>query len=437
MGSLFSGYGGLDLAVEQMFDADIRWHSELNPSASKVLEAHWPTVPNLGDITLIDWEQVEPVDILCGGFPCQDISSAGKQAGIVEGNRSGLWFRYADAIRVLRPRLVLVENVSALIGGGGIGVVLGSLAALGFDARWRSVRASDVGCCHRRERVFLVAWAADAALAGLEGRRLLGRSADDNRPAPVASGVGLVGTGRARSGGLGSADRGGSAPDADDRTDDGERSRPQLGFGGQADLALLRTPDAASRRRSGDVKLTGRRPTDPQVSLHDQIAALLPTPVVNDMGDGKSVEWWDEWTEAKKAAHGNGNGHGKSLAIEAARLLPTPTAMDRAGAMTVDERAANDYGPMLRDHLPWGAYGAAIARWEQVHGHPAPEPTGAKGRLSSLFVEWMMGCEPGWVTDIGLPRTAELTMLGNGVVTLQAVAAYSLLLAEISEQVPA
>lgn len=95
---------------------------------------------------------------------CQDISSAGRGAGIEEGTRSGLWYRYADAVRVLRPRLVVVENVNALLWRDrGFDKVLGSLAEVGYDTRWTRLRASDVGACHRRERVFLVAWPADAA----------------------------------------------------------------------------------------------------------------------------------------------------------------------------------------------------------------------------------------------------------------------------------
>lgn len=162
IGSLFSGYGGLDLAVEAVVGATPVWHSEIDPHASKLLAAHWPDVPNLGDITAIDWSEVEPVDVICGGFPCQDISSAGRGAGIKEGTRSGLWYRYADAVRVLRPGLVFVENVGALVVRG-LDIVVGDLAALGYDSEWACVRASDVGAPHRRERLFLLAWpAADA-----------------------------------------------------------------------------------------------------------------------------------------------------------------------------------------------------------------------------------------------------------------------------------
>lgn len=164
-GSLFRGYGGLDLAVEEALGATCAWSSEIDPHASKLGAIHWPDVPNLGDITAIDWSEVEPVDVICGGFPCQDISSAGRGAGIKEGTRSGLWYRYADAVRVLRPGLVFVENVGALVVRG-LDIVVGDLAALGYDSEWACVRASDVGAPHRRERLFLLAWPAANANRG-------------------------------------------------------------------------------------------------------------------------------------------------------------------------------------------------------------------------------------------------------------------------------
>lgn len=158
-GSLFSGTGALDMAATVALGCEPAWFVEHDAAAARLLTHHWPDVPNYGDITTVDWSTVEPVEVLVGGFPCQDISSAGKRAGI-EGERSGLWTYFADAIRVLRPRYVLVENVSALVVRG-LDRVLADLAALGFDAEWASVRASAVGAPHRRERVFLAA--ADTA----------------------------------------------------------------------------------------------------------------------------------------------------------------------------------------------------------------------------------------------------------------------------------
>jgi DNA (cytosine-5)-methyltransferase 1 len=118
-----------------------------------------PGIPNLGDVRAIDWTAVEPVDVVTAGFPCQDISAAGRRAGIENGARSGLWTDIVAGIRLLRPALLIVENVAALRWKhGGLHRVLGDLADAGYDAAWRSVRAADIGAAHRRERVFLCAW---------------------------------------------------------------------------------------------------------------------------------------------------------------------------------------------------------------------------------------------------------------------------------------
>ena len=114
IGSLFSGYGGLDLAVQQVYEAEPVWHVEFDDAPSKILAHHWPNVPNLHDVTAVGWEQVEPIDILTGGFPCQDVSVAGRRAGMTDGTRSGLWSHMAHAIDVLRPQLVVIENVGGL-----------------------------------------------------------------------------------------------------------------------------------------------------------------------------------------------------------------------------------------------------------------------------------------------------------------------------------
>jgi DNA (cytosine-5)-methyltransferase 1 len=153
IGSLFSGIGGLDLAVESVTRGRVVWQAETDPYAAAVLARRWPGVPNLGDVTDI----VDPpaVDVLCGGFPCQDISVAGKRAGI-GGDQSGLWKDFARIIRNVGPRVVFVENVAALAVRG-LGVVLGDLAGLGFNAEWGCVSACDVGATHRRRRMWILA----------------------------------------------------------------------------------------------------------------------------------------------------------------------------------------------------------------------------------------------------------------------------------------
>ena len=162
LGSLFSGYGGLDLACEQFFHAQTCWVSEIVPEPSRVLSRHW-TVPNLGDITKVNWRTVEPVDIVSGGSPCQDLSLAGPRRGMLPGTRSGLWASMCEAIETLKPTYVVWENVKGAFsaysteGTRALNRVLDDLASLGYDASWGVVRASDAGMPHRRERVFVLA----------------------------------------------------------------------------------------------------------------------------------------------------------------------------------------------------------------------------------------------------------------------------------------
>lgn len=183
--------------------------------------------------------------------------------------------------------------------------------------------------------------------------------------------------------------------------------------------------------------------------------ALLPTPAVNDMGASYTPETWDEWTATMKAKHNNGNGHGKSLNVEAQRLLPTPRvtqpgyADDGRGGRSLDVEARLLSTPTVEMSIrspefarvgetpaefaanydgTWGPYAAAIARWEHALGRPAPAPTmtSAKGnpQLSPAFTEWMMGLPAGWITDTpGITRNEALKLCGNGVVPQQAVAA--------------
>ncbi len=155
-GSLFAGIGGMDLGLERA-GMKCAWQVEINPYAQRVLAKHWPDVPKFDDVRQVGMAQLGYVDLIAGGFPCQDISNAGKQAGI-DGERSGLWSEFARIIREVRPRFVLVENVAALLGRG-LGRVLGDLAASGFDAEWDCIPASALGAPHRRDRLFIFAHA--------------------------------------------------------------------------------------------------------------------------------------------------------------------------------------------------------------------------------------------------------------------------------------
>ena len=163
IGSLFSGIGGLELGLERSIPgAHTVWQVEQNEYARAVLAKHWPETKRYEDVREVGAHNLKSVDLICGGFPCQDISVAGKQAGI-DGARSGLWSEYARIIGDLRPRYVAVENVSALLTGG-MGRVLGDLATLGYDAVWDCIPAASVGAPHRRDRVFLVAYSNSSTL---------------------------------------------------------------------------------------------------------------------------------------------------------------------------------------------------------------------------------------------------------------------------------
>lgn len=155
-GSLFAGIGGMDLGLERA-GMQCGWQVEIDPFARRVLEKHWPDVRRHDDVRTFpptepeDWK----VDLICGGFPCQDISNAGHHVGI-QGERSGLWFEYRRIIRDLQPRFVLVENVAALLDRG-MDQVLGDLATIGFDAEWQVLPAAALGAPHIRERLFIFA----------------------------------------------------------------------------------------------------------------------------------------------------------------------------------------------------------------------------------------------------------------------------------------
>lgn len=156
-GSLFSGIGGIDLGLERA-GMTCRWQVEIDDYCRRVLEKHWPDVPRYGDVKEIT--QLEYVDLVAGGFPCQPVSLAGERRG--QSDERWLWPQFIRIVRMVRPRFVLVENVPGLLtanGGGAMGEVLGGLAASGYDTEWQSVPAAAFGAPHIRERVFILAHA--------------------------------------------------------------------------------------------------------------------------------------------------------------------------------------------------------------------------------------------------------------------------------------
>ncbi|MFK5160582.1 DNA cytosine methyltransferase [Propionibacterium freudenreichii] len=406
IGSLFSGYGGLDMAVQSVVGGRVAWVSDIEPGPSRILATHHPDIPNLGDVTAIDWKSVEPVDVICGGSPCQDLSMAGRRAGMRPGTRSGLWESMLAAITTIRPRLVVWENVlgalsadaftlcdleseSRHLGSPGerhpplraLGRVLGDLAGAGFDAQWISLRASDVGACHRRTRVFLIAhpqgepWRSDIRECGIGGDP--DGAARDEWRQPAA---GETPVGRAR---------------ADARGSD----RAPVSH-------LLPTP---TQRDFKDHRIA-RNPKRPEdIDTLSRALTLLPTPMTGD---------------ADKAPFKPRRSPGQWYLTQQIAALPIAERPD-------GHRSANfaDGCTTFRDAIGrdwWGEFAPAIVRWEEVTGRPVPEPTeqGRTGqRLSARFVEWMMGLPGGWVTAVDISRTAQLRALGNGVVPQQAAAA--------------
>ncbi|WP_280454139.1 DNA cytosine methyltransferase [Nocardia brasiliensis] len=405
IGSLFSGAGGLDLAALELFPgASTAWHCENDPAASRVLAHHWPETLNLGDVTEIDWAAAEPVDVIIGGFPCQDVSAAGRRAGLSDGTRSGLWSHMADAIAALRPRFVLIENVRGLLSAKAavrrvesgtddlgdnssrpvlraLGAVLGDLADLGFDAEWTCVRASQIGACHRRERVFVLAYPADAP----GGRPQIGD--------------GLAGGTSARR--------------------EGERVTRRGGRRGAAtDVDLAGTQGPGESAEPVESPAGGQR----HVAGRDSASAvgLLPTPSVAD------------GTGGHKTRSGSRSGElllgGVAAAYGTGELMPTPRASDGAKGGPNQRGSSGDL--MLPSAaVRWGQFADAIRRQESL-SRPAPSPVEAAPRggtrLAPEFAEWMMMWPHGWVTspEIGLSRLEQLRVIGNGVCPPQAVAGF-------------
>lgn len=163
IGSLFTGMGGLDFAVCDVFGGRLAWVSDIDAAAVRILAHHWPDVPNIGDMTSVDWRQVAAVDVLAAGWPCQPWSTIGTRRGLDD--ERAIWPDVHHAIRLLRPALVALENVPSIVRAGEFARVADSLANLGYGFAWTCMGASDVGAPHRRRRLFILA-AADSAHLG-------------------------------------------------------------------------------------------------------------------------------------------------------------------------------------------------------------------------------------------------------------------------------
>lgn len=453
-GSLFSGAGALEMGLAQVVPGTVSWHCQYEPptkdtpsprqAAANVLAHHWPDTPNLGDITQVDWTTVPRVDILCGGFPCTDVSVAGAQAGLIRSGdnrtRSGLWGQFATAISVLRPELVVIENVRGLLSARAdsrmepcpwcvgdertpdlraLGAVLGDLADLGYDAWWTGLRASDVGTAHARFRVFIFAWPADAA--GDTWRLVNGDSTPagdpyrrdcDGRPA-----AGLTRQAGPAAGPLADAER-----------ELGEQrriaaSRQEAGGGS------FSVPARCSRASVADAD----RNSTPDVETVDSERARADVGAVCDSAAAADTGgvWPREQHESRRERQGTADPHGyrEVVADTDGARLGRVGRVDTTSALGTHGRGCEDGPRRGGEPHAWGVYAPVIDRWAGVVGRPAPDPTSAtpKGdqRLNPRFVEWLMGWPAGHVTDVpGVARSDALKVLGNGVVPQQAAEAF-------------
>jgi len=157
VGDLFSGIGGFSLGLERTGGFKTQWFVEIDPYCQRVLAKHWPHVTRYGDIRTIDWATVEPVDMLCGGFPCQDISNLNIYGRGLQGDKSGLWREYKKAVETLRPAYVFIENTASLRYKG-LWEVLHDLDEIGYDAEWHCIPAVAFGAPHVRDRAWIVAY---------------------------------------------------------------------------------------------------------------------------------------------------------------------------------------------------------------------------------------------------------------------------------------
>lgn len=455
--SLCTGYGGLDLAVKAVLGGELAWVADNDPDVARILAHRFPAVKNLGDLTAVDWAAVEPADVLTVGSPCQDISAAGRRAGMLHGNRSGVWHEAVRAITVLRPRLVVIENVLGLLSARGdeptaehvkaeaardatarlrhwveneqkIAAARGDTRRV-KECRARAVRVMGIHkravarCRWHEQRLvraigtvlgtlaslgldaeWTVLSAADAGSCHLRKRVFLIAWPAANTGSYKPGGHGAVAVIGQREAGEGPGAGGRGAPEDPDSATGGER---RVAAPGQAEGGGPR----ADARRSG-----GAPAADPDCERVTRDG--LPQrrePALARSGAGTSAP-------ADPGGARLGEHPGEPPAEEARTDAGDEPAGDRGPWPVPDRRPAPD----------WGPYEPAIRRWEHVTGREAPRPTepGRTGeRLSPRFVEFLMGLPAGWVTDVpGLSRNAQLKALGNGVVPAQAEMALRLLL---------
>ena len=445
-GSLFAGYGGLHRGVEAVFGARLAWVSDIPQYDAKgvlvgdapaILAHRYPGVPNLGDITTIDWSQIAPVDIIDGGFPCTDVSLAGKRAGMVDGTRSGLWAEMRHAIEHVKPAFVVFENVRGLMSAEGEPPDPETAAWDAEKTRLRRVltliESKQARARQERNRTYARYHARDHVRIARSYERAMDASRAGH--ARLVRAIGAVLRDLAELGfdaeweGLRAADVG--APHGRWRVF-GVAAHPERVARLERRLTVAgRTPPWRA------LSTTPRRDRAP--------ITLLPTPTATPYGSNRSASDGatvrpslaavDTLFPTPRATDGTKGGPGQrgssgfrrcGSGTETIALLPTPTT----APMTGNGHARNLGGETRLARF--GKYAPAIARWEQIVG-PAPAPTKpgrtGKPRLNPEFASWLMGLPPGWITDTpGLTDNQSLHAAGNGCVPQQVAAALEICL---------
>ena len=340
------------------FDGTLAWYSEIEPAGVQVLNRHHPEARDIGDLTRLDWEQLEKVDVVTAGFPCQPVSHAGRRQGIED--ERWIWDDIIKGLRILRPRYILLENVPGLFtasNGDAMASILHGLSSLGgYECRWGTVRASDTGAPHKRARWFCLV--TDTTNLGYE--------------------------------------RGGAA---------------QGRGNGSTNDDFGATYSPGTERRVQEHEALGAAPGS---------AAELgecPGPVDTGVAAYSDLEGLE--------GHGGSGGHPGELHPASDDSEAVPNSDSGRGQGEV-ESPPSDISTSLTGVFQYGDYSQAVRRWELILGRRAPIPV-FEGRLNQLFVEWMLGLPLGYVTGLGLSRTQELKLLGNGVVPHQGLLALNLL----------
>ena len=405
-GSLYSGYGGLGMALRAVSGLPVRtlWHCDPDPDCDATLAKHHPGVPNLGSDTAPDWARVERPDVLDLGPPCQPVSAAGM--GLGADDPRWRWPYAHVALLALRPPVIFFENVANLAAGKQLPLwhgILADMRAVGYQVAWVIIGACAIGAPHHRHRLFAVGrLRTNPGPAIRHGDRALCGTRAPLLPSPVAR------DGDPRQRGEGSAAYWARR----------QAERPTEGIPLGAAVRLL-PGITAQLGRNGPGYVNNRG--EPGLA---GIAQLLPTPQARD-GDPTRGAPRPDLAAARLDS-------GRRNLPDATALLPTPRASDAANGGPNQGITSGDVAlssAVIGER--YGRYAPAVERWERLTGRPAPEPvepTGRGGgfRLAPALPEWMMGLPDGHLTG-HLGRPAALRLAGNGVCPQQAAAAFRLL----------